>query len=138
MPAWVATNGWLATRCEAARVVLNIGHTLRLFENDLTPTPATVLADVTEATYAGYVAASLVGQWGAAAFVVDGLYQSLTGPHTFAAPTAGSQLIYGWFINVGTTLQHIQRFNAPVTMSVGGPVLQLTLAFQDFARFILP
>lgn len=138
MAALVVTNDWLALRCAAAAATLNAGHILRLFSNDVNPTPASAAPSLVEATYDTYLAISLSGQWSAAAFVMDGLYQSSTGPHTFLAPLLGSQTIYGFFVTFGSAYRIAQRFAAPVAMTAGGPTLQLSIVYQDFARSILP
>lgn len=115
----VASNYFLQARATTLQTLLNSSQTLRLFSNNLNPTPANVLTDFTEATYAGYAGVSLNGQFGAPTKVQDGEYQIASGTYTFNGPATGSQTIYGWYISDGTGVNFSGVFPAPITMTSG-------------------
>jgi hypothetical protein len=93
---------------------------LRLFKSNTTPSNATVLSDLTEATFAGYSAISLSG-W-SAAVVTAHVAQSDPSPGTFTI-TSGTQAIYGWYVtdSGNTKLLWAQRdTGAPITLDASG------------------
>ena len=91
--------------------ILATNLSLGLFKNNLTPTDATVFADVTAATFTGYAAVTLTGgSWSVAAGAPAIATYAV---QTFTCSAAGTaETIYGYYIYSGTTLYWIERFPA--------------------------
>jgi len=136
MPVPVLSNPLLDARAGTLATLLNSGHTLRLFQNNLTPTPATSLGSFTESTFTGYAAVSLSGQFGSPTFVTDGQYQIASGTYTFSCTGGSSQTIYGWYIDDGSNVKMSQRLDTPVTISSGGNYT-LQVRPQEISQSIL-
>lgn len=87
--------------------------TLKLFQNNLTPTSSVAIGDITEATFSGYAAAALTAaNWGfTPSSTTIALYN--TGVVFESDANAQNQDIYGYYL-VGTTsgdLKWIERFS---------------------------
>jgi hypothetical protein len=92
--------------------------TVHLFQNDFTPTPDTVIADLTEATFSGYAAVVDPG-WGAAFLNDDGNAQRLLNNAQFTQTAATiTNTVYGYYVTdaAGTGLWWAERFATPVLM----------------------
>src|SRR5438046_2667618 len=94
---------------------------LRLFTNNLTPGESTVLADVTEATAAGYARITLAGaSW--TTTQVAGTTTAVYSQQTFTFTTAVT--VYGYYVTTieGTPrLLWLERFtSAPFQLPPGG------------------
>ena len=108
---------------------------VKLFQNDHTPSDSDTDSDYTEADFGGYSAGSLskdggVGTDGAGKAAQD--YDPITWTHD---GSSSDQDVYGWYIeDSGGTLVCASRFDAaPVTMGTGGTLeinvpITLTLA----------
>lgn len=94
---------------------------LILYSNNFTPTPASVLANFTQATFTGYSPSELTrGNWQAPTMVGNkSRIQYGTAPITWTA-TAGFQTIYGYVIFQGVTNTGIiaERFATPIDLSL--------------------
>jgi len=98
------------------------GYSIRLFQNDLTPGNLTVLGDITEANFSGYVSKTLANSTPAVIDVSNKaltIWDPLLWSHNGGA-TANS--IYGYYVLDGTGgLVYIERDpSAPVSMSMLG------------------
>lgn len=95
---------------------------VRLFQNDIMPTPATALTDFTVATYTGY-AAQLADPLGFPYDDVQGnVLQEFTQVLFQPTGTAISNVIYGWYAvgGAGTfsgVLLAAKRLDVPVTLA---------------------
>ena len=70
--------------------------TIRLFKNDYTPTPASLIADFTEADFTGYDPVSATGTLFES--VADDRFERQHGVAVFAHTGVGAaQTIYGWY-----------------------------------------
>jgi len=108
--------------------------TLHLFQNDISPTPETVVGDFDEADFTGYAAEAGV-DFGAAYLDEPNLEAKLTIPTVQFSATGGAtpNTIYGGYITdaAGTYLYGSQRFAVPIQInSIGdavfwGPTLGL-------------
>lgn len=132
MPRAVASNPFLLDKITELRTELDADATLRLFKNDLTPTPATALAAFTEADFAGYAEVDMAGEWGAPFQVAAGHYTFLSNTIRFDC-TAGNQVIYGWYLISAGGLIVSRRFDAPYTVAPDNPLL-LVLKPSDWSR----
>lgn len=133
----VASNKLLSTVADQLRTLLNTGHTLRLFKNNITPTPANLLADFVESTYLSYAGISLSGAFTTPIKVIDGEYQTSAPTFTFSASAGATpENAYGFYIDDGTYVKFSMRFSAPVVM---GPSAAFTLQLnpQVWAKSIL-
>jgi len=124
-----------------------VGSELCLFVNDYTPTPFTVLADLTEATFGGYARPSSAAAYqrivnpdmsvGVVSVEPAGLFQadnSIVGPET----------AYGCFVlNASGGLVLTRRFDTPIIFAVDGdsaqiiwPTVNIPVSFGEVANFI--
>lgn len=93
---------------------------LRLYSNNVTPSNATVLADLTESSFSGYSAVTLSG-W-SSPVVTAHVAQSDPSSITFTI-TSGTATVYGWYAtnSAGTRLLWAQRDpSAPITLDATG------------------
>lgn len=100
---------------------------VRLFQNDITPTAATTLADLVEATFGGYAEITLSSTgWSAPVVVGDVAQTDHTPAPQWTATGVSAQFVYGWYIYDSSQgeLIFIERFSAPRNMVAGA---QLTL-----------
>lgn len=111
---------------------------LRLYKNNVTPSNANVLADFTEATFAGYASqVYTAANWPTAAAVAH-VSTTSASVKTFTI-TSGTQDIYGWYFtdSGGTVLLAAQRDpNAPVTLdaaAVNSYSVIVTMQGKDIA-----
>lgn len=93
---------------------------IRLFKNNLAITPATLTADLVEADYTGY-AASAALVWGAPWLDIDDdIVLTAAGVQFQPTGTATSNIIYGWWMEAGTspatTPILAELFDTPVSM----------------------
>lgn len=105
------------------------GAVVKLFQNDIVPTPATALGDLTVATFSGY-AASAVLDWGAGFIDTDGVAKLAAASVNFLQ-TADTVVntVYGYYVvgDPGGTpyLIFANRFTTPVHFS--GPGLGINV-----------
>jgi hypothetical protein len=115
---------------------LNSASYLGVYSNNLTPTPATVWADLVEATFSGYARVNLAGLWGSSGAIMDGEYKSDLPAQTFTG-TGSSQTVYGWFVIDATPhLWLSQLFPAPITVT-SGVNFSIALQLQNWALSIV-
>jgi hypothetical protein len=133
----VASNALLDARAGTLRTLLNSSHTLRLFKNNFTPTPASILSAFTQADFTGYASVSLASQFGAQTKIVDGEYQINSGTYTFTWTGGSDQTVYGWYIDDGTDVKFSQTFPSAILMTTG---VSFTLQVnpQEWAFSIVP
>lgn len=136
MPTPVLSNQMLADRAGTLATYLNTAHKLKLFQNNIAPTPATPLASFVEANFPGYIGIDLTNQFGAPSKVTDGQYQIATPFFTFTCSSGSGQVVYGWWIDDGTNQKMSQAFDTPVTIAPGSPYL-LQIQPQEISQSIL-
>lgn len=117
----VISQSALLLAIDAVTTALSGSHKVGLFKNDITPTINTVIGDVEEADFTGYVAVTNSG-WEAAAWAGQGAaYQYMDTPAVFQpSGTTVSNVIYGWFFYAtGTPNVYImgERFASPIPMN---------------------
>lgn len=110
---------------------------LRLYINDVTPVFTTVLANLTEASWTGYVALTL----DFASWVTKGIQNhrasALGNPASFLNSSGSPVQAYGYFITnaAGTKLRQAVRFDsAPATIGSGDTFLVFP-TWGDFSEF---
>lgn len=110
------------------------GALLHLYKNDYTPNPNTLLADMTEADFSGYV--SKVVTWSAVSISDDGHPESIGTALEFR-PTSSviTNNIYGAYLTTaGGALRMAWRFASapflPIAMASTLDVIQLTPRFR--------
>jgi hypothetical protein len=134
----IASNKWIQDDIDALRTVINSGHTLKLFQNNVTPDPSKVaISFFTVANWDTYANQALTSDFAASTKIVDGEYQILSTVHVFAVPGSGSQTIYGWWIDDGSNVKLSYRFDSSVTMSTSNPALAVQIAYQQWAKSLL-
>lgn len=106
--------------------------TLKLFQNNVTVSPATLLADLTEADFTGYAGISITeASWAAAVLQPDGTARAInTTVRIFnATGTAIPNTVYGWYlINDGGSLCAMGNFPTPLLMDANGKYIAIELA----------
>jgi hypothetical protein len=133
----VDSNKQCQNLAEKSRTDFNTSHHLRLFKNNFTPDPSKALSDFTEATYTGYAAVNLNGQFAASTKVQDGEYQTQSGTYTFSYTSGATQAIYGWYIDDGTDWKCAYLFPSPITLDVGVS-FTIQVNYQEWALSIVP
>ena len=108
------------------------GGSLRLYQNDMTPTPNSVVGDFTIADFGGYTSKT-IATWGDPWIDALGRAITLAPTQTWAATgVAPSNLVYGWyFLDVNGDLALAGRFDAPVSMGVVTDALPLAISTID-------
>jgi hypothetical protein len=136
MAALVASDALIEARVTTLQTLLNSGHTLRLFANDFTPDPASVLGDFTESSFTGYAPESLSGLFGSPVKITDGEWQIQTDPIPFSCSGGSPQVVYGAYVDDGADVIFSARFDAPITMTSGAS-FTLQLSPQGWAKVLL-
>lgn len=97
---------------------------LRVYANDYTPTRDVTLADLTEATFSGYVPTALDPSLWSAPETLDGAAASWwDGGVVLFTPSAGVVICYGMYVTnaAGDVLIWAGRFSAPQTVTPSAP-----------------
>lgn len=106
---------------------------MKLYQNDVTPTPLTVVGDLTEATFSGYAAVTAL-DYGSPYMNLDG-YAEMDLPSQQFDHSAGATAnnVYGmWIEKTGGGLLYAARFDsAPL------PMIDATNAIVVLSRFVL-
>lgn len=126
MDPYVMPKSWELLALAAIKTALLDGSIVKLFKNDFTPSLDTVVGDMTEADYTGYLAVTLT-TWQAPFLDVQGRGE-IRAPHAFFAPAAPytvQNTIYGyWIIDSTADLLLASRFvNGPIPMGEAGNAL---------------
>jgi hypothetical protein len=99
---------------------------LRLYSNNITPSDTDTTATFTECTWTGYAAITLTGaSWNTAA----GGVITYSAQQTFTCSGAGSQSVYGYYVNqfTSTILMWAERdVSAPFTIANVGDAVKIT------------
>jgi hypothetical protein len=95
-----------------------LNGSLKLFQNNVTPTKDTVLADLTEATFSGYAAIALATADFAAVTTVSDKAQLIANSfQTFAHNGGGTNnTIYGYYFVQSGKILFCEKFDTPFTM----------------------
>lgn len=104
-----------------------VDSVMHLYQNDVTPTPALVLGDLTVATFTGYAGVDLAA-WGNPFLDAENMATILSPLATFRPTgTAIQNVIYGWYIlDDGGLLVAAGRFeNAPLPMGATSNVISI-------------
>lgn len=110
------------------------GAKMKLFKNNLMPTPNSVIADFEIADFTGFSTSTAL-VWGTPYYQADGTPVVLAGAKTFivtsADPVVGNT-IYGYYITdgAGTALLYSERFDSPVLMAIVGTGITVEPAFS--------
>lgn len=122
------------------QLILNglfIGTKIRLFQNNYTPVAATVIGDLTEATFSGYAQITLAG--GAVAGALDAENRAVItwNAVTFTKAGATGNTIYGYYIvDNGGVLLWLERFDAPISMTTDGAFITITPKFTGKSQYV--
>lgn len=108
---------------------------IRCFVNDFDPSPESVLADFTEASFAGYAASAEI-DWGEpySDLLGNGIVEGCAAQFTAGSVTT-PETVYGYYVTksgVGGALVYSERFNTPV------PITQSGDGFAVTPRFAIP
>lgn len=111
---------------------------LKLFSNNLTPTSATVVGDITETTGGGYAHKSLTGtSWTVgtnASNEAEATYAAQT--FTFTGTVGGTGIVYGYYYVQQSSglLIAIERFASAFTPTNSGDAVTFTPTLQLFSE----
>jgi hypothetical protein len=109
-------------------LAIYVGAKLHLYSNDLTPTPANVLADFTEVVASGVVAQTIT--WSPAFYDVNTLAVSSGGEKLYTQTGGTGDVCYGVFLTdtAGAVLLWSARLDAPpFNFALAGDTLPLTI-----------
>ena len=104
-----------------------IAPKLRLYSNDFTPLPTSILGDFTAATFGGYAEDTLA--WGAVG--LDGSNTPVApAPYVFTCDGTSAGIVYGAYL-IDSTGAYVcaSRFATPVNFAVNGDQLAGTVLF---------
>ena len=134
MPDLVVSNPgerYLLSRMVSVPWSLSETWKLRLYKNDISPNKNTVLADLTEADYDGYLPQDLARDGWTAPVTIAGVAVCFYGfqPIEFFA-ASGLQTVFGYFMTVDADsdpelLILTQRFDSAVNVTAAVPALVL-------------
>jgi hypothetical protein len=102
-----------------AVVTYLVSSKIKLFKSNTVITPDTVLADLTEADYTGYVAQTVTA-WGTPVLNGDGKAETIAPSHTFAptSPTTVPNIVYGyWVEDTAGNLLWAENFAEPKALN---------------------
>lgn len=114
------------------------GATLRLFKNDITPSPAITVSDLTECDASNYTPKLLTGDLSAPAKVADGWYESVSSVYTYQPSFTGlPNTVYGSYVLFGGQVVALSYFPEVQKIGTGGVPfkLQLRLAIKSESLF---
>lgn len=120
----------------AAQLFLNLASpedlTVRLYDNNFTPTVTSVAADFDETTLTGYSNVTLdPGDWSGGVASGIASYTQPTLTFTFS-PYAGGTTIYGYFVTVPGVIGILaERFTTPYAVPSAGGELTLDITYED-------
>lgn len=102
---------------------------MKLYSNDFTPLPTSILGDFTEATFGGYTMQAPT--FSAPVYDQNGIPAAPMGPVTFTCDGSSSGFAYGWYLIDSTgALVCAGRFdNAPLSFVSNGDAAVLFLMF---------
>lgn len=135
--SFIASNALLRQSADWLGTILNSGHFLRLFSNNIAPTPATPLTGFNEAAFSGYAAVNLLGLFSSSVLVMVGELQIPPVIALFIQNGALIDTVYGWYITSGTNVKLSGRLVTPVTFNVNTS-FQIQLNVQEWALSIVP
>ena len=138
----IANTGWTKVLLQAARDLIFAatpdGAKVRLFQNNYTPSIASVLADFTQATFTGYAQAELLDTMaGLPRIDTDGNVYIVCNSVLSFTQTADTtpNTVYGYYVvsDVGSHIIAAKRFDTPIEFNAAGIALDLELAFRLIA-----
>lgn len=129
MTGIVASNALLHERADRLADLLNSGHSLHLFQNNITLKPSTVVGNFIEAGFPGYLPTNLNNKFGLGVKLVDGAYSSTCTPQIFTCTADYEVPCLGWYIQDQFTLKFSHRFPFPLIMTTGR-ILTLRLQIE--------
>jgi hypothetical protein len=115
----VASNVLLKDRAENLRTLFSSGHSLRLYQNDLKPTPADTLVRFIEASYVGYERVNMDEQWKAVLKIIDGQYQFSSKDQLYLGGGSPTAPVYGWYLVGENKVKLSCRLPFPVFLGSG-------------------
>lgn len=105
------------------------GAVVNLYQNDLTPTPNTLVGDFTVANFTGYAVSSAI-VWGTVFTDASNVANSVGDVKQFTCTADGTaQTIYGYYVTVTGALRFSERFPTPI------PVVHAADAVVVLPRF---
>lgn len=110
--------------------MLDLG-TLHLFQNDITPTPLTVIGDLVEADFDGYAAVAITAfeapfldpQNLATVYGILAMFQA-------TGATTPNQIFGAYFVDVNTDLAFVYRFPQPIQIAAAGNAVPVVPKYQ--------
>lgn len=100
------------------------GAIVHLFDNDIVPNIDSVIADFTEATFAGYAASTAI-VWSTSFRNSLNQAQTVGDTKTFQLSALPGATVYGYYLTVGGALRASERFAAPVPLALVGNAVVL-------------
>ena len=126
--ALIPDEGMVVLQDKMNSVGLIAGYTLRLFQNNFTPSKSSVFSSFTVATFSGYAGVAIT--WGAGSISAN-ISTALAPAAVFTRSIgATSNTIYGWYLtdSGGTKVIACNLLAAPKVMGVSGDGISITLS----------
>jgi len=98
---------------------LNVGHTLRLFSNNIVPNPSMMFPDFQESSFPGYARWSLNDAFQPTTKVRNGHYAMRTFEHIFTCTGPSAFAVFGWWIVKDGLVKFAFRFPELVSLGTG-------------------
>lgn len=136
MPDLVATDILIRNRANALRALVNADSFGLLFVQPVVLTPATVLSDLTLASFPGYAPINLAGLWMAPVKEQAGKYFVVCPTQTFTCSAASTEVVYGAGIYSSLGLLAAFLARTPIALAPGLDIpVQFTL--MDVSRSLI-
>ncbi len=133
----IATNYRLLESATWLYGQLQTDRQLRLFQNNVIPTPETVAADLQESTFPGYVAVPLVGKWRVPRKVKTGLYLIDISPIQFTLGAPAVQQVFGCYVTHLGSVDFVNQFDPPIDLSSPG-LFNVYVGVTEWALAVAP
>ena len=117
--------------------VLSTDKKYHLFTNNAMPGPATVLADLTEASFPGYASVTVTSGGWTSSGVSGHVGYKIAPAITFTNSSGSSVSVYGFFVtdSTGTILLAAARFDAAPIVIPNGGTQQVIPSWGAFSKF---
>ena len=118
----IALNWQVDNVLSTLGAALNVGHTLRLFSNNIFPHSSMTFPDFQESSFPGYARWSLNGQFQPTIKVADGHYAMRSPEHVFTCTGPSPFAVYGWWMVKDGQVKFAFRFPQLVSLGPGAEI----------------
>ena|ERR1043165_556607 len=129
----ILSKDCLQDRIDAWAATMPGGWTVRLFKNNLTPTPANVVGDFVESTFTGYAPQALAALGADTWDGVNYVWSKTAGTYNFSGAGVANENVYGYYVldNTGKLIWSKRFAGAPLVCGVAGTTIQVIASIDD-------